>query len=342
MRLRFVVVAAFVLMALAPAYLAYDAGILPGPAQASADDAAGGAPTSRVASLAWPEEALGLTATGTTVFWEQRDPKAAVAGLWSYDVRTDRVDRLLDRSLTGKAAGFPASAGDLVVWAAWVGRRGAGVPRIEAYDTASTRRWTAAQAGRDPTAAGESVIWIEPNSGGADVIRGVNTLTDEEYVIETGGHVRHVAAWGSWAAWIVGRGDKARVWAGSYRVKTRYKLAGAGTAVAVERDRVVWASAVGRHSSRLVSWDRKAQSATVLCRVVGAVSALTLSRNYAAWVTTTEATGAQVWVYDFAQGRAFPVAETGARQASPVIVAGSVYWADDRDGDWHLYRRTLR
>lgn len=36
------------------------------------------------------------------------------------------------------------------------------------------------------------------------------------------------------------------------------------------------------------------------------------------------------------------VCTEGGRQASPVIVAGSVFWADDRAGDRGLYRRTLR
>jgi hypothetical protein len=340
--LRVVVVAAFVAMALVPAYLAFDAGLLPGPTQASAD-VAPGVSASLVTSLAWPEEALGVAATGTAVLWEQRDPSATIAGLWSYDVRTGRTDRVLGRSATGKAAGFPAAAGELVVWAAWTGRRGAGPARIEAYDTASTRRWTAAQEGRDPTAAGDSVFWVEPDGDGpsSDVIRGSNSLTDEEYAVKTGGGVRDLAAWGSWVAWISGPGKKAAVWAGSYQNGTRYRLADAGTAVAIDRDRVLWAAQAGRRSTRIVSWDRHAGRATVLCKVLGSASSLTVSREHAAWVATRGAAGSQVWVYDFAQGRAYTVAE-GGRQANPVLVAGSVYWADDRGGRWGLYRQALR
>ena len=342
MGLRLVVVAAFVAMAMVPAYLAYDAGVLPSPTQASAD-VVPGASASRVTSLAWPDEPLGLAATDTKVLWEQRDPSATVAGLWAYDTRTGRTDRVLGRSATGKAAGFPAAAGELVVWAAWSGRRGAGPPQIEAYDTASTRRWTAAEQGSVPTAAGESVIWVEPDGDGpgSDVIRGSNSLTDEDYAVKTGGRVRDVAAWGSWAAWISGRGDEAEVWAGPYGERTRYRLAGAGTAVAIHRDRILWAATAGRHSTRIVGWDRPSSRATVLCKVLGSASSLVLSREYAAWVTTRKATGSQVWVYDFARGRAYPVAK-GGRQASPVIVAGSVYWADDRGGQWELYRQALR
>jgi hypothetical protein len=340
--LRLVVVAAFVAMAMVPVYLAYDTGVLPSPTQASAD-VAPGASASRVTSLAWPDGPLGLAATETKVLWEQRDPSAAVPGLWAYDTRTGRTDRVLGRSATGKSAGFPAAAGELVVWAAWPGRRGAGRPQIEAYDTASTRRWTAAEQGIDPRAAGESVIWVEPDGGGpgSDVIRGSNSLTDEDYVVKTGGRVRDVAAWGGWAAWISVRGDKDGVWAGPYDARARYRLAGAGTAVAIDRDRILWAARAGRHSTRIVGWDRRSSRATVLCKVLGSASSLVLSHEYAAWVTTREATGSQVWVYDFAQGRAYAVAK-GGRQASPVIVGGSVYWADDRGGQWELYRQTLR
>ena len=131
------------------------------------------------------------------------------------------------------------------------------------------------------------------------------------------------------------------MWAGSYQSRTRYRLAGAGTAVAIDRDRILWAAKAGRHSTRIVSWDRHASRATVLCKVLGSASSLTVSRKYAAWVTTRDATGPQVWVYDFARGRAYAVAE-GGRQASPVLVAGSVYWADDRGGRWELYRQALR
>ena len=342
MGLRFVVVAAFVAMALVPAYIAYDTGVLPGPSQASAD-VAPGSTVSRVTALSWPADPLGLTATETKVLWEQRDRSAELAGLWSYDVRTGRTERVLGRSSTGKSAGFPNAAGDLIVWAAWAGRRGAGPARIEAYDTASTRRWAAAEQGREPTAAGESVIWVETDGDdpGRDVIRGSNSLTDEEYAIKTDGRVRDLAAGGSWAAWVSGGARKGEVWAGPYHDKTRYRLAGAGTAVAIDRDRVLWARAVGRHASQIVSWDRRSSRATVLCKVTGAASALTLGGKYAAWITTGEATGARAWVYDFTQRRAFRVAE-GGRQASPVIVAVAVYWADDRGGQWELYRQTLR
>ena len=87
MRLRLLVVAAFVAMAAVPVWLAWDTGVLPGPSQASAEST-GVLTTSSaaVASLAWPKEPLGLAANDTRIYWEQRDPAPAVAGLWYYDV----------------------------------------------------------------------------------------------------------------------------------------------------------------------------------------------------------------------------------------------------------------
>ncbi len=344
MRLRLVVVTAFLALAAVPAYFAYTTGVLPSPAQASADSATAAQgvahPTGR---LVWPVEPLGLTATNTTVLWEQRDPSASVAGLWSYDVRTQRTVRVLGRSATGKSAGSPSASGDVVAWAAWAGRRGAGQPQIQAYDAASTRRWTVAQAGSDPTVAGKNVIWVEPGgTGGNDLIRGSNSLTDEEFSITARGRLRALAAWGTWAVWTAGHGKTGAVWAGSYTNAARYKLAAAGTAVAIDRDRILWASQAGRHSTAVVSWDRHSRHSKVLCRVVGTVSSLALSRRYAAWVTTRKATGSQVWVYDFGAGKASTISAGDSRQASPVIVADSVYWADDRSGHWELYVRSLR
>jgi hypothetical protein len=339
-----VVVAVFAAAAAVPGVLAYSAGVLPGPSQASADSAKGASPVFRVTSLAWPKQALGLTSTGTRVLWEQRDPSAAVAGLWAYDLRTQQPDHLLDRRSTGNAAGFPSASDDVIVWAAWKGRRGNGAPRIEGYDSSSTRRWTVAGRGRDPSTAGDKVIWVDPHGAGPadDAIRGLNTVTDEEYGIRARGRVRDVAAWGSWAAWIAGRGDDAVVWAGSYRDDTRFRLAARGGAVAIDRERVVWAANVGRHSTAIGSWNRRSSRSKVLCRLTGTASSLSISHHFAVWVTTRKATGPQVWVYDFERGRAYPVDAHAGDQASPVIIAGTVFWADRRSGDWELYGRALQ
>ena len=341
MGLRLVVVAAFTAMVLVPGYLAYSTGVLPGPTQASAGSATDSAGAAyRVTSLVWPEQALGLTATGTAVLWDQRDPSPDVAGLWSYDVRTGHTGQVLGRVRTGKAAGFPSASGEVIAWAAWAGRRGAGLPRIEAYDPDSTRRWTVAQAGHGLATAGDTVLWVERRAGGDDAIRGSNSLTDEQYFVTAHGRVREIAAWGSWATWIGGRGKTRAVWAGSYRDATPTKLAPAGTAVAIGRDRILWA-ARRPHSTSVVSWDRRSSRSTLLCRVDGAVSSLSASPRYAAWITGGKGAAPQVWAYDFDARRAFAVSPGDSRQASPVIVADTVYWADDRSGDWELYARPL-
>ena len=344
MRVRLLVVGAFTAMAVAPGYIAWTTGVLPAPTQASAEsDGPASSAAWAVASLAWPDGPLGLAATDTRVVWEQRGPNATVAGLWYYNVRTGRSARLLGRSSTGKSAGSPAGAGDLIVWAAWPGRRGDGPPPIQAYDAYSTRRWQVTAAGRHPSVTGATALWVEPAAGrGGDVIRGSNSITDEEYKITVDAHVRDVAGWKRWVAWIAVRGQRDEVWAGSFRNATRYRLAEGGTAVTIDRDRVAWAASVGRHSTAIVSWDRRSHRSTVLCRMLGATTSLSLSRHYAVWVTTREATGPQVWAYDFRSGKAYPVNAAGGRQVSPVIVAGSVYWADDRSGHWELYTRSLQ
>ena len=104
---------------------------------------------------------------------------------------------------------------------------------------------------------------------------------------------------------------------------------------------MIWA-APGDGRSAVVSWDRRSRRTKVLCRVAGSVSSLVLSRRYAAWVTTSDAAGPQVWSYDFDTGKAGAVSAESSRQASPVMVAGTLYWADDRSGHWELYARSLQ
>jgi hypothetical protein len=343
-RSRVLAVAAFIAMAVVPAWLAWSTGVLPGPSEASAELTGPHSTSSQaITSIAWPQDPLGLAASGTRVYWEQRDPSASIAGVWYYDVTAGQVGRLLGRQSTGKASGFPAVAGDLVVWSSWASKRGVGTPSVQAYDGLSSRRWQVAAVGEAPTAADGLVIWAEPGAAGHgnDTIRGVNSLTDAEYAINANGSVRSLAASGRQLAWITD-GTTNEVWAGSFKDGTRYRLAGRGTAVAVDRNRIMWATAVGRHSSAIVSWDRKKKNATVLCRLPGTSTSLTLSKRYAAWVTTRKATGPQVWVYDFGLHKAYQVSTAGGRQASPVIVDGSVYWAGDRTGHWELYARSLQ
>ncbi len=339
MGLRLVVVCAFLAAAATAGLIAYRTGMLPGPTQAGAVKIA--SPVFRVTTLAWPKHALGLTATDRMVLWEQRDPSPAVAGLWACDVRTRQPHRLLGRQATGKASGFPSASGDVVVW---TDRRGAGDQSVEGYDTLSTRRWMVAEHGCGPDASGETLVWVEPHGSrsGGDAICGVDTVTDEAYVISTDERVRDVAASDGWAAWLSGGGASGAVWAGSYRRTTRHQLASAGTAVAIDRARVVWATPPGGDSAAaaIVSWNRRTKRSRELCRVAGAVSSLSVGSHFAVWVTKREEATPQVWVYDFRRGRAYPVSAHAGAQASPVVVAGSVFWAERRSGKWELLGRS--
>jgi hypothetical protein len=342
-RVRLLVVFAFLGMAAVPVLLAWNTGFMPGPQAASAEST-GPATTSSTAvtTLAWPAAPLGLAATDGRVVWEQRDRSADVAGLWYYDVVSGQTHRLFGRRTVGKSSGFPAAAGDLVVWSSWAGRRGAGAPAVQAFDAVSSRRWEVAASGRDPSASGDLVLWVEPDGAGNDVIRGVNKLTDEELTVTPVGRVLDYAAWGRWAAWISGHGSDREVWAGSFQSPDRFRLAAKGTAVALDHDRVVWAAAVGRHSTAIVSWDRRSSRSTVLCRITGSASSLSLDRTSAVWVTTRKTTGPKVWAYDFKLRKVFAVSDSAGRQVSPVLVAGTVYWAGDRDGRWALFSRSLQ
>ena len=218
------------------------------------------------------------------------------------------------------------------------------IASIQAFDTASTRRWQVAAMGRDPVAAGDVVLWVEPDGAGAgdDVIRGISAITDAEHALTPGGRVRDFAGAGDWVAWISGRGAAHEVWAGSFKSTERYRLAASGTAVSMDRRRIVWTAAVGQHSTAVVSWDRRSSRSRVLCRMPGAGSSLSVSRDHAVWAITRKASGSQVWAYDFELDKAYEVSTAGGRQVSPVIVGGTVYWADDRSGHWELYSRSLQ
>jgi hypothetical protein len=341
---RVVVVVAFLAMAAVPGYLAWSSGVLPGPSQASAESTvAGGTGVSAIAPLVWPEGPLSLAAAGTRIYWEQRDPDASLAGLWYYDVLDGRTARLLGRGATGKASGSLAAAGDLVVWTSWEKKRGEGRPAVQAYNVLSMRRWEAAATGSVPAATGELTIWAEPDPRrrGSDVVRGVSVVTDEQFHIAARGRVSAVAARGHRVAWLAGRGDTHTVWAGSFSKAGRQRLAGDATAVAIDRDRVVWAAKAGQQTTSIVAWDRGSGRSAVLTRLPGTTSSLSLSRRHAVWVTTRGSAGSQVWAYDFTTEQAYPVSSAGGRQVSPVIVAGEVYWAGDGSGRWELYSRSL-
>ena len=130
-----------------------------------------------------------------------------MAGIWYHDVPSGDTERLLGRDAAGKSGGFPAAGGHLVAWEYWAGKRGEGPAAIQTFNLEIAYRWRLTEAGRAPRVAGDVVFWVEPDGGGKgkDVIRGVNALTDAEYALETGGHVKSFSAWGPWAVWISGR-----------------------------------------------------------------------------------------------------------------------------------------
>ncbi len=131
------------------------------------------------------------------------------------------------------------------------------------------------------------------------------------------------------------------MWAGSYRNATRYQLRERGMAVAMDRERIVWAAAVGKPLHGVVSWDRRSSRSKPLCRLPG-LHVPVAQRPGRGVGDDPQGHRAKVWVYDFASGKAYEVSAGGGRQVSPVIVAGSVYWADDRSGHWELYARSLQ
>ena len=98
---------------------------------------------------------------------------------------------------------------------------------------------------------------------------GRNTVTDERFFIAADGVVREVAAWGPLVAWTTGPRDAARVWAIDRRRQARYQLSAAGTGVAVDQRRVVWAARVGKDESAIVVWNQRTRHSKELCRIPG-------------------------------------------------------------------------
>lgn len=260
-----------------------------------------------------------------------------------YDVSGGHVEQLLTRQLTGKTAAFPFATSEVIVWAAWADSREKGLPSIQAYDLLSTRRWAVVHEGRVPTASGPMVAWVKPGGAGRgdDAIHLIDSITDASSTIHAEGRVRDIAVWGTWAAWLSGRGDTTGVWVGSFHSKVRAQLAASGTAVAIDRNRVIWAVEVGQHSSEVVSWSRRSSRSDTLCRLRGTVSSLSVSDRYAVWVLTRQDTSPQVWAYDFTTGKAFPVSASRDPQVSPAVVGDQVFWADNRGGRWQLLTRSL-
>ena len=344
MRLRLVIVAVFVSAAAVPGLLAYGAGVLP-VGSSPADGSGVASHEFRVTSLAWPERPLGLGAAGSVVVWEQRDDNAALAGLWAYDVRTQRAHRILGKRGTGIATGFPSVAGGTLVWATRPAAGGHGPLSVQGLDTQTGRRWTVAERGRNPSIGYNTIVWVERGRGAArgdDAVCGQNTLTDEEFTTAGEGRVLDVRAAGTCVVWLAESAGTTSLWQWSYRGHKPAVLATGAAAVAVNTRRVVWASATTPQSSTLSSWNRNNRRTMTLCTVPGAVSALFLGDGVATFVVTDASGDGDIWAYDFSRRAAVAVSPHGGRQANPVLVGGTVFWADRRSGQWELYGRSLQ
>jgi hypothetical protein len=343
MRARLLVIAVFVSASAVPGLIAYSTGILPSAGRSPDADPMSASPEFRVTSLAWPEKALGLTSTPQRVVWEQRSDDRAASGLWAYEVKTQLPFRLLGPRDVGHSNGFPSMDGATLAWAALPPGAADGPLQIRAFDTDTRRRFTVAAHGAAPRGAGNTIVWID--TGGErraprTTVAGRNTVTDERFFIAAGDEVRAVAAWGPWVAWTTGPRDSSHVWVTDRRRQARYELSATGTAVAVDRQRVVWAAREGKGESAIVVWNQRTRRSKELCRVPAAVRSLDLAGDLVVWAQ--DSGGGDVWAYDFNRRRAFPVCGAGAQQACPVLVGRTVFWADRRSGQWELYGRALQ
>ena len=343
MRARLLVIAVFVSASAVPGLIAYSTGMLPSAGLGSDGDPMSASPEFRVTSLSWPEKALGLASTPQLVVWEQRSGDRAASGLWAYEVKKQLPFRLLGSRDLGGSSGFPNMVGATIAWAARPRGAKDGPLRICAFNTDTRRHFTVSQHGSDPQGAGSTIVWID--TGGArraprTTVAGRNTVTDERILIGADGVVREVAAWGQLVAWAAGPRDAARVWATDRRRQTRYQLSSAGTGVAVDRRRVVWASSVGKNASAIFVWNQLTRRSAELCRVSAHARSLDLAGDLVVWAQ--DSGGGDIWAYDFKRRRAFAVCSDGAEQARPVLVGRTVFWADRRSGQWELYGRALQ
>jgi len=185
-------------------------------------------------------------------------------------------------------------------------------------------------------------VWIDTRDGrrtARTTVAGRNTVTEERFFIRSKNVVREVAVWGPLVVWTTGARDAARVWATDRRRAERYQLSAAGTGVAVDRRRVVWAARAGKNGSAIMVWNLRTKRSKELCRVAAHARSLDIEGDLAVWAQ--DSGGGDIWVYDFKSRRSFPVCSDGAEQASPVLVGRTVFWADRRSGQWELYGRVL-
>lgn len=343
MRARLLVIAVFVSASAVPGLMAYTTGILPSAGRGVDADPMSASPEFRVTALSWPDKALGLTSTPQRVAWEQRSGDRTVSGLWVYEVQRQLPYRLLGPRDVGRSNGFPSMDGATVTWAARPGGADDGPLQIRAFDIDTRQRFTVTAHGAAPQCAGNTIVWVD--TGGRrraprTTVAGRNTVTDERFAIGVDDVVREVAAWGPWTAWTTGPRDAAHVWVKDRRRTARYRLSAAGTGVAVDERRVVWAARVGKDGSAIVVWNQHTRRSKELCRVPAHARSLDLEGDLVVWVQ--DSGGGDIWAYDFSLRHAFPVCSDDAAQTSPVLVGRTVFWADRRSGQWELYGRALQ
>ena len=317
MRLRLVVVGAFLAMAVVPAVFAYTTGVLPGPTQASAESATGSVGAAHpVATLAWPKDPPRTHGDG-------RRGALGAAG----SKRECSRPVVLQRAHTGHQPG-PRPLADRE--RRRLPQRVREPDRVGDVGRAPRRRRAAHRGLRCGHRAPLDRRTGRPRPHGRRRERDLGRrrrgrrqrrrprqqLADRRGVLHHRRRPRpRCRRLGLRADWLAGAARSA-VWAGSYHGGARHKLAAAGTAIAIDGDRVVWAAGGGK--AAVVAWDRGSRRTKVLCRVAGSVSSLVLSHRYAAWITTSDAAGPQpVWSCDFAAGEAGAVEPGSRHQAGP-------------------------
>ena len=340
MKIRLFVIAVFVSAAAVPGFLAMEAGLLKGASPAGGQTARVAGTEFQVTPLDWPDLAQGLSTTSSSVIWMRHGTSSTFQGLWAYDTASQQSYRWLGPGEAFPGVGSPSGAGTLVTWA----RRTKGVaqPEVRGYDSFTRRRFLVAASGQQPVASSRGIAYVRKpaaGSGAGDVVCDYDTVTGAQRKFAAGGRVHDVATWDTWAAWIAGPGGAAPVYAASRRSPTVLKLAAAGTAVAVSHNGVAWSAPSSGGRSAIMLWDRSAGKTRQLYQVSGRVLELTRTDSLVVWQAS--AGNGDIWAYDLKRGAAFPICMNAARQADPVIVGGTVYWADNRSGSWVLFGRSV-
>jgi hypothetical protein len=341
MRMRLLVIAVFVSASTVPGVLALSTGLLGGDSlPASTSKSASG--EFRVTTLGWPHDALGLASTPELVAWQQRSAGGASAGVWTYDVRSQRSTLLIARRNVGRNASELSLSDHVAAWTAHIPGSAKGTVGGRAYDTDALRLFTVAARAYHPVVSGDDIAWVTRRDGAGtqNSVTGIDTVTDAQFVIRTGERVRSLALDGRWVAWISGPPSRTTVWAANVRRPMHYQLATGATAVATDGQRVVWAARAGSGETAIVAWNTTSNASKEIYRARGAVSSLALSNNVVVWQQGTG--NGDVWAYDFNRRRAYAVCDNDAEQECPVLVGRTAFWADKRSGQWELYGRVLQ